>query len=279
MAKGEELWDDSALVDAFNDAMSKYKVKKYHGKNGQGSLADGEEVQVDSEDTASALEQGHGVTREVQETSKDTSQPTAELLDGENIGPLDENHFAQSLGHEQPSDLTTGLASTTQDAEAYNQLMSQYYELEEKRQTVLQQLQQLSDHYYQQPAEGSTSQDQSVPANQPPSLTTCTCYSCPHASTCPAVPCSSLSATLTCCGNSGSPGENAIVKTAMEAAAKAISFTKEKSVNNNSIKDGDGQGLAQEPGSEADLCAVLNAWYSAGFYTAKYLTEQSMAKK
>ncbi|CAN1259726.1 hypothetical protein LINPERPRIM_LOCUS10219 [Linum perenne] len=298
MAKGDELWDDSALVNAFNDAMSKYKVKmfnesnssfkifqKYHGKNGHGSSADSREVQADSGD------------REVEETSKDISQPTAELLDGDKIGPLDENHFAQSHGHEQTLDSTNALNAqassgyySEQDTEAYNQLLSQYYELEEKRQTILQQL----GYSYQQPAEGSTSQDQSVPVTEP-YLATCNCYSCPYASNCPVASCSAVpacswgaecgsklgtdSATLTCCGKPGSFMENDMVKTAIEAASRAISSVKEKALDSNSVKDGDDKGLVQEAGSETDLSAVLNAWFSAGFHTAKYLTEQSMAKK
>lgn len=46
-------------------------------------------------------------------------------------------------------------------------------------------------------------------------------------------------------------------------------------------KDGERKGadVAHSASSETDLAEVLNAWYSAGFYTGKYLTEQTVARK
>ncbi|CAI0418728.1 unnamed protein product [Linum tenue] len=301
MGKGDELWDDSALLNAFDDAISKYK--KYHGKEGQEKSADSGDFLADSGDSAPVVEEGHGVSREVDETGEGASQPTAELKDGLCIAPSDENHFAYQLGDEQNVDTANGLKepavgdqSNVQATEDYNELLSQYYELEEKRQKVLEQLQQLGGYYYQDPAEVSgsasqlancsTFQDHSVPAaNQTYASVACICTTCcPNASHCPAVSCcggklGTESAMVTCRGKSCPLGESDIVKTAMEAAERAMSSMKGKSSDNNGVEDEEKQGKAQGPTSGTDLCNVLNAWYSAGFFTAKYLTEQSVAKK
>ncbi|CAI0470901.1 unnamed protein product [Linum tenue] len=292
MGKGDELWDDSALLNAFDDAISKYK--KYHGKKGQENSADSGKGLADSVDPAPVADEGLGLVREVEETGKVASQLTAEINDRLCIAPSDENYFAYQLGDEQNIDTandvnapTVGDHSNVQATEDYNELLSQYYDLEEKRQKVLEQLQQLGGYYYQDPAEGSssaaqlancsTSQDHSAPAtNQTHGSATCiytTC--CPYASHCPVVSCcgSKLgtdSTVLTCCGKACPLGESDMVKTAMEAAERAMSSIKGKSSDDNCVKDEEEEGTAQGPTSGTDLCDVLNAWY---------LTEQSMAKK
>ncbi|KAK4389701.1 hypothetical protein Sango_2307100 [Sesamum angolense] len=79
--------------------------------------------------------------------------------------------------------------------------------------------------------------------------------------------------------NSMSPQDSDYVKTAMVAAEKALSSLKEA----NGVKE---KSVGMEMGHSAesnksttDLDVVLNAWYSAGFYTGKYLSEQSLEKK
>ncbi|KAJ6342134.1 hypothetical protein OIU78_010133 [Salix suchowensis] len=88
-------------------------------------------------------------------------------------------------------------------------------------------------------------------------------------------------------GKSFPPIDDNIVKTAMDAAERAMSSmtmnapaVKSDIEANKAEKSEDNGGeITQNTSSETDLTVVLNAWYSAGFYTGKYLTERSIAKK
>lgn len=185
-----------------------------------------------------------------------------------------ENNSVDSLGPESHVDSSNGLHvqnlngySYSQGAEDYNQLLSQYYELEDNRQRILQQLQQFGGYNYQCPAEGSgsgsgvhwgifsTSQDQSVAASRT-SLPSFVCSCCPYASPCSLAPCSSFpvcSLGGTCSGRTctdsstamglGKPSpliDGDVVKTAMAAAEGAISSMKMKTSANSGMEGTNG---------------------------------------
>ncbi|KAL2901221.1 putative 4-diphosphocytidyl-2-C-methyl-D-erythritol kinase [Bienertia sinuspersici] len=68
-----------------------------------------------------------------------------------------------------------------------------------------------------------------------------------------------------------------LLRWALGVAERALSSLKNKpdSKKDNKMNDG-GERSAT---SETDLSTVLNAWFSAGLYTGKYLTEQSCKKQ
>ncbi|KAF8380743.1 hypothetical protein HHK36_028233 [Tetracentron sinense] len=327
MGNEADLWDDSALVKAFDNAMTKYKIM--HSKGYHNSSTERENIRSSTSENVSTLIDGsHEVTRHTEAADNINGVPNIACIEKK-----DASNIATDMG--ETSDLSPSKEidssngphvqdaydaySNSQGVVEYNQLLNQYYELEEKRQKVIQQLHQVGSWNYQCSAEGSsscaqwdtccsTSQNYQVPTDQashPTLLSSCCPYVCHHMVTpCPSIPASALSGA--CCGSTGcnataatsimhpgklSPHEDNVVKTAMEAAERAISSTKmkafdtsylyEEKENESEKREGSGlsQGeMARSNSSETDLAVVLNAWYSAGFYTGKYLVEQTIAK-
>ncbi|KAA0053018.1 uncharacterized protein E6C27_scaffold344G001300 [Cucumis melo var. makuwa] len=164
------------------------------------------------------------------------------------------------------------------DLEEYNHLLKQYYELEEKRQKVLEQLYQCGagGWNYQDVNAGSdvgtqwgtsaANQEHPVSASQPSHY--------------PEIPSYLPTGYPILAGpQSSSLVDDDIIKTAMDSATRAISSSL-KTVNKVKESDRHDEIMPQSgDSSETDLATVLNAWYSAGFYTGKYLMEQSHAKK
>ncbi|KAK2662658.1 hypothetical protein Ddye_001232 [Dipteronia dyeriana] len=312
MEKEGELWDDSVLIKAFDDAMSKSKKMHMKKKTSDTSI-DGQLLISDA-----LHHQNHDALRleEADENKNIVKNTETETREAKTLAPVEGNPCMDSQAPESYIDSSNGLAtqdapkgySDSQGAEDYNQLLSQYYDLEEKRQHILQQLQLFGNCKYQFSAEGyssvtqwgacSTSQEHPLPASQA-SHPAVTCSCCPYVCRTLVAPCSTYAACSlagTCCGkicldtnaseDSGklpSPVKSNIVKTAMGAAEKAISSLKTTVTSNineemERKKENEGE-MVQSLSSETDLTVVLNAWYSAGFYTGKYLTEQSIAKK
>ncbi|KDO50330.1 hypothetical protein CISIN_1g019321mg [Citrus sinensis] len=303
MGKEGELWDDSALVKAFDDAMSKYK--KMHGKNKTNVE---EKVTSSGEAIGSAHEnQNHEPRREAEDANALVLETKTEMGETENIMSVKEDPCVESYAPELHVESSNGLAtndavkghSHSQGSDDYNQLLSQYYELEEKKQQILQQLHQFSAWNYQFSGEGAqwgtytTSQEHPVPASQESQTVVCSC--CPYGcqflvAPCTAYPSCSLGGACTsktCTDKNAAAASRKstslvnddIVNTAMGAAGKAISSMKSKSFVYPDINEEIEEKKENESiSSETDLTVVLNAWYSAGFYTGKYLTEQSMAK-
>ncbi|XVE65343.1 hypothetical protein DITRI_Ditri07aG0173100 [Diplodiscus trichospermus] len=309
MGKESELWDDSALIDAFDNAMSKYK--RMHGK--KNSEANVSSVADQSADEAIKH-------RDAVENCNATSNTGTETDEAKDLQPVKENNAVHSLTTEPCIDSSTSLLmqdkqdgnegySDLQGAQDYNQVLSQYYEVEDKRQKILQQLQQFGSCNYQGSAEGSsaaaqwgaycTSQEYPIPTSQA-SQSTVVCSCCPYVcqslvTPCTSYPCCCLGGA--CVGTSTEPNgsmtrgnlptviDGDIVKTAMGAAERAISsMTTKASINRNVNEEGkekkNGEGeMNQNASCDTDLTVLLNAWYSAGFYTGKYLVEQSIGKK
>ncbi|KAI7743037.1 hypothetical protein M8C21_032702 [Ambrosia artemisiifolia] len=251
MAKNGQLWDDSALVKALDDAISKYKIM--HDKGGDNGSLNEESITKDTEENApkgnEANKSSHVETDNITVTEKCCSEVVAQQavpLNGDQI---------------QNSDCSNVNAES---AEQYNLLLNQYNAVEEQRQKLLEQLYQYGnwdpqgysyDYGY---GAGYDSQYHTVPATQTIGPPMCTC----RPSVCP------YSTALANNGNSVSVEDDSFIKAAKGAVDKAIhSFNKE--------------GKQEQEGetSQTDLSAVLNAWFSAGFYTGKYLSEQASAKK
>ncbi|XP_031250742.1 uncharacterized protein LOC116108636 [Pistacia vera] len=297
MGKEGELWDDSALVQAFDDAMSKYK--KMHSKNRN-------DVASVQEQTAALHLEDHAAIRDGGDDYFVSKTETG-MIEGKNLAPVEENPCIGSTP-EPYVDLSKGVVmqeaingyTYSQGTEDYNQLLGQYYELEEKRQQILQRLNQFGNWNYQCSGENfstgaqwgtSTSQEYQLPPSQT-SHPAVACSCCPYVSQCCLAPCTTCSAcslggacngktctdtnAVTGSGKLPSVVDSDIVNTAMGAVERAISSMK----TNEEIekKKGNEGDIAQTNDSETDLTVVLNAWYSAGFYTGKYLTEQSFAK-
>ena len=150
--------------------------------------------------------------------------------------------------------------SDLQGVQDYNQLLSQYYEVEDKRQKILQQLQQFGSWNYPCSAESCsaaaqwstscTSQEYSIPTNQASHSTSCCPYVCQSLVTpCTSYPCCSLGGT--CVGETSTEQNGAmahgsiltvidddIVKTAMGAAERAISSMTTKSSIDPNVNEG-----------------------------------------
>ncbi|KAE9596917.1 hypothetical protein Lal_00007573 [Lupinus albus] len=311
MGKEGDLWDDSALINAFDHAISTYK--KMGGYKKKDSSAERERVM----DSGTGLIDSnvefpnYHTTRDV---DKKRNIPAIDAPNsGENpyVPKLEENHVAQSQVDQPHLDSTSSQDiqnvhnsyAYAQVADDYNQLVTKYYDLEEKRLKVLEQLNQYGglNYQYVTTASGagvpySNSQDYSKSAYQfsDPNVG-CTCCSC--YSECLTAPCTSVPGCFLGGSRAGklrdshsvemdhkmlSPCEDdEIHKLAMGAVEKALSSIRTVSGDSSANEEKENSSFEPEQinGSETDLTAVLNAWYSAGLYTGKYLVEQSIANK
>lgn len=149
-----------------------------------------------------------------------------------------ENHTGQ-LNDQNTQDKAIE-SSNSQSLENYNQLLYKYYELEDQRQKILQQLNQFG--IWGDQNSGSISQEHQAYASQNLNPTESSFY-CPYGcqswvSPCTASPCclggnqddKPCDASLRCVqGKNSSPQNPNLVNTAMEAAEKALSSLKQAS--------------------------------------------------
>jgi hypothetical protein len=189
-----------------------------------------------------------------------------------NISHVKENHFGDSHAAEPYIDSSNNLHqqnmedagkgySYSHGADDYNKLLNLYYELEEKRQNILGQLNQFGGWNYQYSGSGSgsgvqwgtysTCQEFPIPASQAshPNVVSsccgCQCLVAPCTS-CPGCSLGGTSVCKTCTDDSvamvpgkSCPLENGnIVKTAMAAAEKAISSMRTKISSDPNIIEG-----------------------------------------
>ncbi|KAH6817980.1 hypothetical protein C2S51_001583 [Perilla frutescens var. frutescens] len=339
MGKEGELWDDSALIKAFDHAISKYKATKpllqilrmyvyvgecindftflnrillqvMHGKSGEKPIIDSEENFPDNGSTQH-VQNDDNLFDGLETTTK--TGDTAEILQSKEDSPLELGSSAQCVGssniqeHNDPptndipatrsvdsgeqtvlTDLKCQNEATcySDGAEEYSKLLNKYYEVESQRQHILQQLNQYSNWNYQYPVSStSTAEEYQASVPQPYETVACQCaYGCQNW----VVPCNSSPAACSggnyidpACHAKGSQNEKAVsqkdpdfVNMAMVAAEKALSLTKEA---NRGTEKQLGMEIGQFPESKSstDLDVVLKAWYTAGLYTGKYLSEQS----
>ncbi|KAL7149858.1 hypothetical protein ABFS83_05G069500 [Erythranthe nasuta] len=301
MGKSGDLWDDSALLKAFDGAVSKYKM------HGLSAVTEGEIVDINTEQKLPTAEADNGssglVDNNTEHVNKDdgsyTSVETTAKI-GETANNLHllqmtenpsleiENHAMES--HNVQSQNEAAWGSINQ--EEYNQLLSKYYEIEDQRQKILQQLNQCNNWNYQNPVSDKSAYEehQASVTQQPYDTVTCYCsYGCQNW----VVPCDSLTAS---CPDAiykdarkahSVPHEESddIVKIAMDAAKRAVSSITQDASIKADVSANEGNSVEinaqsmESSKTETDLAAVLNAWYSAGFYTGKYLSEQQSVEK
>ncbi|KAJ3707055.1 hypothetical protein LUZ61_010760 [Rhynchospora tenuis] len=271
MGKGQELWDDSALVDAFDRAVASFKEAQSQA---------GVSAEEEKEPT-------HHVEDKVE------YHPSFNISDGL-VFPNERAPRKKEIQDEEPV--------KGNDVNSYDELLKQYYELEEKRQTVLQQLY-THPSYYNQTAEPDAYNPTPEPSAQNPQtlnpvcvgyclpvpvqpvtggntcgpwnpcFSTCqTCDKCPvkSASCAPAVACST---GLT--KQSSNDDHSMDLKKGMMAAESAMRAINANISGKESETVGINECLQGIGTSDADLVPVLNAWYSAGFHTARYLLGKS----
>ncbi|XP_061343101.1 uncharacterized protein LOC133289219 isoform X2 [Gastrolobium bilobum] len=302
MGKEGDLWDDSALINAFDHAVSTYK--KMHGSSKhKDSSAEAERV-IDEND--SNVE----TTRDADKKSNIPATDVPDSGETSHASKFEENDHAGSLVEQPCLDSTSGQDiqnahngyAYAQGVDDYNLLVGQYYELEEKRLKILEQLNQYAGWNHQYVATVSSSavpypnsQDYSMSTYQvsDPNIV-CSC--CPCFSQCPLAPCTSAPGCSLGGPRAGKPCNNHTVEMdhktlfpcedgkiremAMGAAEKALSTIRTTiSGDFNVNEERNNSEPEQVNGSESDLTAVLNAWYSAGFYTGKYLVEQSIENR
>ncbi|KAM5573538.1 hypothetical protein ABKV19_013200 [Rosa sericea] len=317
MGKKEgDLWDDSALINAFDNAMTTYK-KMHSKKPTQGPTQEDKLVSSPQEQViveAGESDEAKRIQGDADDLTKDMQKTTIEMGETSNLSEVKENHCLDSYVPDPYSQEAQDLQnnySYSEGGEDYTKLLNQYYEIEEKRQKILEKLHQCGGGNYQYSGEGSGSgsgvqwgtvssyEQNAVPASQPsnPAVAgSCCPYMCPCLMTsCTAFPacssdwtCAGITCTEACLTTSnGKPlslEDGKIVKTAIGTAERALSSMKTKITGDSSISEEkkdekDEAEMAETTNSETDISAVLNAWYSAGFYTGKYLVEQSIAKK
>lgn len=143
--------------------------------------------------------------------------------------------------HTVSTDLNYQIETTcySNGPEEYNKLLNKYYEIENQRQHILQQLNQYSNWNYQYPfSSTSTAEEYQTSVPQPYETVAC---QCPYGCQSWVVPCNSSDAACsggnhidTTChakdsqnGNSGSQKDPDFVNTAIAAAEKALALTKQ----------------------------------------------------
>ncbi|MBA0773261.1 hypothetical protein Gotri_008551 [Gossypium trilobum] len=211
--------------------------------------------------------------RDAGENSSSRANTGMEMEAAKDVEPVKENHTVKlqtpetcidssSLPMQDKQDGNKAY-SDSQAAQDYNQLLTQYYEVEDKRQMILQQLQQVGSWNYQYSGEGSStaaqwgtscaSQEYPIPTSQA-SHSTVICSCCPYAcqslaTTCTSYPCCSLAGTsvgkirtepngAVAYGNLPPFIDSDIVKTAMGAAERAISSMTTKASINPNVNEG-----------------------------------------
>ncbi|KAF5198674.1 Survival motor neuron protein, partial [Thalictrum thalictroides] len=248
-SKQADPWDDSALLNAFDHAITKYK--KMHKKERFESSIEGETVVTGSSEalcTPDVLE----------ETPLTTTSSLKDAGDAYDSLLVEENHQTDSHPQEPHKQTSNGthMQETleeyidSQGLDAHNELLKQYYELEEQRQKVLQQLQQAGywNNQYsgdlQDPSGqwGTCSAQEHQDFNGQASHPTVVSYCSPCVCPCLVTPCLSMppcslggacfgkkdtaGTPITCTSGPGklsSLDDDTIVKTAMGAAERAIS--------------------------------------------------------
>ncbi|PWA84920.1 hypothetical protein CTI12_AA049000 [Artemisia annua] len=284
-------------------AMLSHSRRIMHLKEGDSGFPKEERITKDTEENvhnvldesnepkSAHVETDDKITEEPQDTTHLVSVKSTSDVVEQHVNPSEKGTSDVVAQHLNPSNgdqvqEADGTYTNTEYAEQYNVLLNQYNAVEEQRQKLLQQLYQYGSWDYQGYSYGAAydSQYQTVPAPQTSEPPVCSCrpYVCPYSTA--AVSSSETcvgSTTLAHKGNSVSLKDDEFIKSAMEAVDRAIhSFNKETSEGKKEEKVASGSGeILQDKSSQTDLSAVLNAWFSAGFYTGKYLSEQASAKK
>ncbi|XP_031503406.1 uncharacterized protein LOC116266366 isoform X1 [Nymphaea colorata] len=314
------IWDDSALIRAFDDAMTKYKVMHAIQQSGSDHAIKAENDAQGGEISAvgeSRLDFSRNVEfhRDADNLLKgsteipascDTSGEVAKSPALDENNPASDSNIKNSCTYASMDPASHGQFDgyATPEYADYSQLISKYNELEMQRQQVLQQIYQAS-YSNDQPSSSScvssspwdvcccTAQPHQLPTYQ--SVNSCLQSLCHPCYCVPAQPVSTLSPEVVhCAANSSIPATvpdsalgtanqrssscDSVVSLGIEAAERALASIKIKAFESNKACEGE-QGGSQSSRSDTQISDLLTAWYSAGFYTGKYLAEQSNAKR
>ncbi|KAJ1702845.1 hypothetical protein LUZ63_002624 [Rhynchospora breviuscula] len=270
MGKGQELWDDSALVDAFDRAVASFK-------------------EAQSQAGVSA-EEDKEITHLVEDVYEYTNFNSSDGL----TYPNEKAARKEEIHDEEPV--------KGNDVNSYDELLKQYYELEEKRQAVLRQLY-THPSYYNQTVEPDAYNPTPEPSAQNPQTLNPVCVgyclpvpvepltggnscgpwkscssACQTCDKCP-VKCASYTPAMECSTSltkqSSNVDHSMDFKKGMLAAESAMRVINANISGKESETVGINECLQGIGTSDADLVPVLNAWYSAGFHTARYLLGKS----
>uniref|UniRef100_A0A2N9G3L5 Survival Motor Neuron Gemin2-binding domain-containing protein n=1 Tax=Fagus sylvatica TaxID=28930 RepID=A0A2N9G3L5_FAGSY len=267
MGKEGDLWDDSALINAFDTAISKYKIM-HSKKSDETSTEGGKAAGSTGENTSANV--NHDATRDANEKSNVASSTVIDSGETNNLSQVKENHCVDSRAPDIDS-TDSLLKQDVQDAgkansyyhgaEDYNKLLNMYYEFEEKRQNILEQLHQFGGWNYQHSGEGSgvqwgscsTYQEHPIPASQV-SHPNVVCSCCPYVcqgfvapcTSCPGCSLGGTSVGKTCTDASMATvpasscllEDGSVVQTAMGAAGKALSSMTKKMSGDSNINEG-----------------------------------------
>ncbi|KAG5524736.1 hypothetical protein RHGRI_031418 [Rhododendron griersonianum] len=232
MGKEDDVWDDSALIHAFDDAISNYKTMQGRGQN-DSSKAGGEVV---------------GTMEESLST----------FVDG-----IHEPRFPRRI---QDYSNTQGAGDYTQLVNQYYGLEEQRQKILQQLQPLGSWDYQGSSVQWEQPVSASQSSYPAVVASCCPYVGQCLVAPCSFGGTCVCRTCEASSGI----GHNGNPPsfeDGDIAKTAMGAAEKALSCLKTKaSEKAEESHEGQAEGKAIR---ETDLTDVFIAWYLAEQSTAK----------
>ncbi|CAN6486568.1 unnamed protein product [Victoria cruziana] len=309
------IWDDSSLIRAFDAAMAKYKVmhgmqpsSSDSGEKVENNAQGGEMTTVDESrnmefhrDTDNLLNSSTEIP-----ASCDTSGAAVEIPAVDASNPASDSNNENSCRYASIGPALRGQFNgyETPEYADYNQLISKYNELEMQRQQVLQQLYQVSYSNYQ-PSSTScvssppwdvcccTAQAHQFPMYQ--SASSCLqsfchpCYCAPaqsfntlspevaHGATNSSIP-ATVRDSASGTANQPSSFRDNVVSLGLEAAERALASIKVQAHESNKPCEGK-QGGSQNNRSDTQISDLLTAWYSAGFYTGKFLAEQSNAKR
>ncbi|EPS71016.1 hypothetical protein M569_03745 [Genlisea aurea] len=274
MGKGGDIWDDSALIRAYDDAVFKYK--RMHGM-GDGDLAPMADDEDEDDETT------NGGEKLQDDDDDDGNAEHSEAIENPSSSSMKcvvaASEFESTTTHEElrPEENKDESAPPYPSGrDEYSQLLESYYNIEYQRQSILEQLDRYSHRNDQNPAAASSSTSYSLQ---------CDClYGCQNW----ILPCNIASATDNIhTAISRDAHRNAMPHgSSSDAARKAMSWLKPGNAANEGGKDSNGVGpFIEDKVSEnsvagsTDLAVVLNAWYNAGFHTGKYLSELSFEEK
>ncbi|MQM05169.1 hypothetical protein Taro_037976 [Colocasia esculenta] len=165
MGKENDLWDDSALVNAFDQALSKYKRMHITMTRDDNT---GEEKSTNSKNNHSIEEIQEYVEpddkrNDTVEATSVASMPCSSNRTAHELPPIheskpEEGSFFSESNQEPPGATSMHDRMNILEEADYNRLLNQYYEIEEKRQKILQQLQQVGYWNYPSSSQCQTPQ-------------------------------------------------------------------------------------------------------------------------
>lgn len=316
--EGEELWDDAILIKAFDKAISTFKVMHgMEGQKNIGSQEQNTASLVsESNEVKRNLETNVNTVASTTE-AEETTNPSQD--NGSLVGEKDGQNLQNSYSNTQSTEDYNHLLSQYYKVEEQRQnILNQLYQYGSwdygGHDSSMQWGTNSASQEHQVQAQAScptdtivqlngtsASQEHQVPKPQegcPAVARSCCSCMCPcMLGTCTSLPACTLRGT--CVGefghntsvtghngNSTSVEKDDLVNTAMGAADRALCALKVKASGDANTSKGeetklatDMEKLAQSCSSNTDATVVFNAWYSAGFYTCKYLMEQSAAKE